>query len=185
MLGRLVPVTTPETSGAPPEPSTTTASTGSATPPRRLHRVREVDPTRRGLVLAWLAFTVTFGLLRLLTWLIRIDVGGFGNVEAGGVHLHHYVWGILILLVVGALGLLDRSPRWYGWMGVGYGVGAALVIDEAALLIDLRDVYWDSRGMISVGAALLIIGVVGTLLALTRPTEAERAEHEAAQDSGP
>ena len=70
-------------------------------------------------------------------------------------------------------------------MGVGYGVGAALVIDEAALLIDLRDVYWDSRGMISVGVALLIIGVVGTLLALTRPTDADRADHDTAQESAP
>ncbi|MCF6507916.1 hypothetical protein E9549_10950 [Blastococcus sp. MG754426] len=143
---------------------------------RRPHRLREVAATRRGYVLAWWGFTATFALLRLLTWLIRIDVdiAGLGDVSAGGVHIHHYVWGILLLAVIGFLGLGDRSPRVRTAMGLGYGIGLALVVDEAALLIQLEDVYWDTFGWVSVGLALLLIGVAGSVLALTRaPREPE------------
>ncbi|MFF1798042.1 hypothetical protein ACFVXQ_28170, partial [Kitasatospora sp. NPDC058263] len=90
---------------------------------------------------------------------------------AGGVHIHHYVWGILILMIVGALGLVERSPRWRTWMGLAYGIGAALVIDETANLIDLSDVYWQRTGGISIAVALLVIGLTGSILALTRRDE--------------
>ncbi|WP_326696016.1 hypothetical protein OG909_00975 [Streptomyces sp. NBC_01754] len=138
------------------------------TPSSRPRRLRDVSPGRRGLVLAWFAFTVTFGLMRLLTWLIHIDVAGVGDVSAGGVHIHHYVWGILLVLVVGAVSLVERSARLRLWLGVAYGVGAALIIDEAALLLSLEDVYWDDQGGLSIAVALIVIGVAGSLLALTR-----------------
>ncbi|WP_031081376.1 hypothetical protein [Streptomyces sp. NRRL WC-3549] len=137
-------------------------------PGGRPRRLRDVTPERRGLVLAWFGFTAAFGLMRLLTWLIHIDVAGVGDVSAGGVHIHHYVWGILLLLVVGAVGVVERSPRVRAWLGLGYGVGAALVVDEAALLLSLKDVYWDDEGGISIALALIVIGVAGSLLVLTR-----------------
>ncbi|WP_227025352.1 hypothetical protein [Streptomyces tsukubensis] len=126
---------------------------------------------RRGLVLARWGFTVMFGLLRLLTWLIHIDVAGVGDVSAGGLHIHHYVWGILLLLAVGAHGPVERSPRGRAWMGLAHGVAAALVVDEAALLVSLEDVYWDIEGGVSIALALLVIGLAGSLLALTRRDE--------------
>ncbi|MGY2067116.1 hypothetical protein [Blastococcus sp. SYSU DS0619] len=136
----------------------------------RPHRLREVLATRRGYVLAWWGFTATFALLRLLTWLIHVDVdiAGLGDVAVGGVHLHHYLWGILLLALIGFFGLGDRAPRVRTAMGLGYGIGLALVVDEAALLIQLEDVYWDTAGWISVGLAVLVIGVAGSVLALTR-----------------
>ncbi|MFJ4878260.1 hypothetical protein ACIP93_24030 [Streptomyces sp. NPDC088745] len=127
-----------------------------------------ITPERRGLVLAWWGFTVTFGGMRLLTWLIHIDMAGVGDVQAGGVHLHHYVWGILLLALVGAVGLVHRSARTRAWTGLAYGVGLALVVDEAALLISLEDVYWDTRGGISIALALALIAVAGSVLAFTR-----------------
>jgi hypothetical protein len=133
----------------------------------------DVHPTRRGLVLAWWSFTVTFAFLRLLTWLIRIHVAGLGNVSAGSVHLHHYVWGILLLIAVAIFGLVDREPRVRAWMGVALGIGLALIIDEAALLIELRDVYWSSFGAVSVAIALILIGALGSTLALTRAPRAD------------
>lgn len=133
--------------------------------PRRL---RDVHPTRRGLVVAWWSFTLTFAGLRLLTWLIRIHAAGLGNVSAGGVHLHHYVWGILLTVAVAIFGLVDRSPRARTWMGLALGIGAALIVDEAALLIELRDVYWTGFGAVSIAIAVIIIGVAGSTLALTR-----------------
>ncbi|WP_249522145.1 hypothetical protein [Modestobacter marinus] len=134
---------------------------------RRPHRLRDVVATRRGQVLAWWGFTVTFAVLRLVTWLIREDVAVLGDVAVGGTHLHHYLWGILLLALVGGLALGDRSPRARAALGLFFGIGLALVVDEAALLIQLEDVYWDTFGWVSVGLALLVIGVAGSILALT------------------
>ncbi|OAL16583.1 hypothetical protein A4V12_03900 [Streptomyces noursei] len=127
-----------------------------------------ISPERRGFVLAWWGFALTFGGMRLLTWLIHIDVAGVGDVQAGGVHLHHYVWGILLLVAVGAAGLVERSARARAWMGLAYGVGLALVVDEAALLISLEDVYWDTEGGVSIALAIAVIAVAGAVLAVTR-----------------
>lgn len=134
----------------------------------RIRTLSDVHPTRRGIVLAWFAFTATFAFLRLLTWAIHVHVRGFGNITAGGVHIHHYLWGILLLVIVGALGLVERDPSWHVWMGLLFGVGLALVVDEAALLIELKDVYWTGAGGVSVAIALILIGLVGSVLALTR-----------------
>lgn len=135
---------------------------------RRPRRYRDIHPTRRGLVLSWWSFTATFAGLRLLTWLIHIHVGGLGNVSAGGLHIHHFVWGILILAVVGTLGLVERSDSWRVWMGLAFGFGLALVVDEAALLVELKDVYWDRQGAASVAVAIVLIGIVGSVLVMTR-----------------
>jgi hypothetical protein len=133
----------------------------------RPRRLRDVEPTRRGLVLAWWGFTATFGGLRLLTWAIHIHVQGLGNVTAGGLHLHHYLYGIVLLAVVGLVGLTERSSRWHTWMGLAYGIGLALVVDEAAELIQLKDVYWSGQGGVSVAVAFSLIGVAGSVLAMT------------------
>ena len=120
-------------------------------------------------MLSWWGFTVTFAFLRFLTWIIHIDVGFIGDVQAGGVHLHHYLWGILVVMIVGAVAMwVDRSSPIHTWLGLFYGIGMALVIDEAALLLQLRDVYWDSSGGISIGLAILLIGIVGSILVFTR-----------------
>jgi hypothetical protein len=98
-------------------------------------------------------------------------VGGLGNVSAGSVHLHHYVWGILLLIGVAIFGLVDRAPRARVWMGLALGIGLALIVDEAALLIELRDVYWSGFGAVSVALAVIIIGLTGGVLAITRAPE--------------
>ena len=72
----------------------------------------------------------------------RWDVGHFANVSAGSVHLHHYLWGILLVVIVAFLGFVERSPTWRTAMGLAFGIGLALIVDELALLIDLKDVYW-------------------------------------------
>ena len=79
-----------------------------------------------------------------------------------GRHIHHLVWGILLLLVTGYGWLLqagtgDRGSRtWVGRvMSMAYGVGAALTLDEFALWLNLRDVYWEREGRSSFEALLL------------------------------
>ncbi|MGW7274565.1 hypothetical protein ACWGH5_29065 [Streptomyces sp. NPDC054864] len=114
--------------------------------------------------------------MRLLTWLIHIDVAGIGDVEAGGLHIHHYVWGIVLLAAVGAAGLVDRSARARAWMGLAYGVALALIVDEAALLISLEDVYWDTQGGVSIALAIAVIGIAGSVLAATRGRRASKED---------
>jgi hypothetical protein len=154
----------------------------------RPRRLTDVHPTRRGLVLAWWVFTATFGLLRLLTWLIHAHVEGLGNVSAGGVHLHHYLYGILLLGAVGLFGLFEHDDRWHAWLGACFGFGLALVVDEIALLVQLKDVYWDGRGGVSIAVAMILIGVCGSALVFTRsprhhPPDGDAAHAGDTQDS--
>ncbi|QGX08785.1 hypothetical protein EEW87_17110 [Janibacter melonis] len=134
----------------------------------RARRWAHVDPARRGLVLAWVGFTLTFALARLVTGVIKIGDQDTGDVVVGGVHLHHYLWGIAIVVAVAIYGLVDRSARTRSVMGAALGVGVALIVDEIALLVTLEDVYWTSEGWSSVAVAVIIIGVVGSALAATR-----------------
>ncbi|MET9324196.1 hypothetical protein ABZX75_29120 [Streptomyces sp. NPDC003038] len=158
-------------------PGRSDGHTGHPSPWLRL--LPGISPERRGFVLAWWGFAFTFGGMRLLTWLIHIDVAGMGDVQAGGVHLHHYVWGILLLAGVGAAGLVERSARAHAWMGLTYGVGLALVLDEAALLISLEDVYWDTEGGVSIALAIAVIAIAGSILAATRGRRASSGGRDA------
>ena len=101
-------------------------------------------------------------------WLRRRDAhsGGSGGIVIGGPHLHHYNLGILMLTAVGGVGVHGQEDsRRYPLTAAAYGVGAALVVDELALLLDLSDVYWAKEGRTSVDAAIGLIGVGGLLLA--------------------
>jgi hypothetical protein len=122
------------------------------------------------LFLASLGFLVTFGVIRLITYLIHIGVGPFRNVTtSGGLHIHHLVWGILILLLVGYVWLIEEGVG-SSWMAsvtaAAYGMAAALTLDEFALWLNLSDVYWERAGRLSVDvvfifAALLSVGIWG------------------------
>jgi len=127
---------------------------------RRAYR-EELGPGQRSALLSWLAFTGTFTGLRALTYSIRVGKGPFRNVSVGGEHLHHYMWGIGLLSGVGAVAVRgDEEHRRHPAVAVSYGSGLALIVDEFALLLDLRDVYWARQGRISID-----IGVGGIALA--------------------
>jgi len=134
-----------------------------------LYRFHFKDEARERLFLASVAFVVTFGIVRLITHAIRAGVGPFHNVSSGGLHIHHLVWGILILLVVGYVWLIEKAVG-SSWLAsttaIAFGVGAALTLDEFALLLNLRDVYWEEAGRASVDAvvifaSLLSVGIWG------------------------
>ena len=120
------------------------------------------------MVMSWVAFTATFLIARIVTGVIKLGNESTGDIQTKGIHLHHFLWGILCLAGVAFFGLVDRSEKARTWMGVALGVGLGLIIDEAALLITLKDVYWHSEGWISIGIAVVIISVAGTVLVCTR-----------------
>ena len=125
-----------------------------------------LDPCQRSALISWLAFTATFATVRGITYGIRAGRGPFRNLSLGGEHLHHYLWGIGLLAGVGAVAVRgDERLRQHPVVAVSYGSGLALIIDEFALLLDLRDVYWARQGRISVDLAVTGAAVAGSYFA--------------------
>lgn len=133
-----------------------------------LLRERIADRPRRRLFLASVSFFLTFATVRGMVFCIVHNIPPFHYVILDGRHIHHLVFGILILLSVG-----------YGWlcevgngsdsssilasslMSLLYGLGAALTLDEFALWLNLKDVYFVREGRSSIDAVVLF----GSLLA--------------------
>lgn len=127
------------------------------------------DRPRRRMFLASVSFLITFAGVRILVHLILWHVGPFQFVIVRGHHIHHLVWGILILLLVGYGWLLDlgRSHTPVSiflsrLMAVSYGAGAALTLDEFALWLNLQpNAYWSSAGRLSIDAVIIFGAMLG------------------------
>ena len=128
-----------------------------------LYRFHFKDEARERLFLASVAFLLTFAIVRVITYSIRAGVGPFHNVTSGTLHIHHLVFGILILLAVGYVWLIEQGvgSSWVASItAIAYGVGAALTLDEFALWLNLRDVYWEQAGRASVDAVLIFASLL-------------------------
>ncbi|WP_395573746.1 hypothetical protein [Streptomyces sp. BK79] len=125
-----------------------------------------MEPGKLPLLLALTAFVLTFVITRVITRLIRAGKGPFGNVESGGVHIHHVVPGV-VLTLAGGFGAVAGGRHGFGsaFAAVVFGVGAGLVLDEFALILHLDDVYWTEAGRKSVEAVVLTAALVGLVLA--------------------
>jgi hypothetical protein len=99
-------------------------------------------------------FLGAFALVRLSTWGIRDRWGPFHNVSIGGHHIHHFVPGILLAFGAGTAALLSDNDELEQRLAIPMGAGIGLTFDEAALLLDLRDVYWTREGLLSVQLSL-------------------------------
>jgi hypothetical protein len=117
-------------------------------------------------------FLGAFALVRLSTWGIRDSWWPFRNVSVGGRHIHHFVPGILIAFTSGTAALLTESDALEQRLAIPMGAGIGLTFDEAALLLDLRDVYWTREGLLSVqlsfGATAILSIAILTLRMLRR-----------------
>lgn len=115
------------------------------------------------------AFLLSWGFIRTSAHMIRAQVSWWpGTVETkGGTHIHHLVWGILLLLTTGYLGLsFDLGTPWIELVAIGFGIGMGLTLDEFALWLNLQDVYWSAKGRQSIDAVvvttcLLLITLLG------------------------
>ncbi len=146
-----------------------------------------VEGGRSGAFWLLISLTTTFLIVRGITRRIRsrepgdasaAEDGGhravLRDITVGGVHIHHQVYGIA--LVLGSAFLEFRfqpgSP-WVEVLGIAFGAGAALMLDEFALALYMRDVYWTAEGRASVNAVLLAL-LVGSLMVLaTSPLQLE------------
>jgi hypothetical protein len=109
---------------------------------------------REPLLLMIGASLVTFALTRLYTRVARVRRWGSGRV--GDVHVHHMVLGTVLVLLCGMLEIAFQ-PRDIGLdlLAVGFGVGAAFVLDEFALTVHVRDVYWTPEGRHSIEVTII------------------------------
>jgi hypothetical protein len=131
-----------------------------------------IHPGKQPLAVLFVAFVVTFLFIRLSVRMIRAQVSWWpGNVKAGGTHLHHMVFGIVFMLVAGAGGFspLGNNAPWAEIFSGLFGAGAALVLDEFALVLHLRDVYWSEQGRTSVDAVFLASAILGLMLVGVTP----------------
>jgi len=109
---------------------------------------------REPLLLMLTASLLTFAVTRLYTRVARVRRWRSGRV--GDVHLHHLVAGNILTLTCGMLELAFQ-PRDFGvdLLSIGFGIGAAFVLDEFALSVHLRDVYWTPEGRHSIEVSII------------------------------
>ncbi len=134
---------------------------------RRIYEARIAQTRRERLFLASVGFFTAVLVVRALTLAIHYNIGPFHDVSMRGRHIHHLVWGILLLLLSGYGWLLEvgtgreGSNLWVGrLMSLLYGVAAALTLDEFALWLNLSDVYWQREGRESFEAMALFGGLL-------------------------
>jgi hypothetical protein len=115
----------------------------------------------------FLGILVTFLITRTVTRLIRSGSGGagLGNIKIAGNHIHHQVFGILIIIGTGIV-LVSESPKGSALDAAAavFGIGVGLTVDEFALWLHLEDVYWAHEGRKSVDAIFCLLVITGTLI---------------------
>jgi hypothetical protein len=145
-----------------------------------------VDTGRSAAVFALVGFVVTYGITRWITRTIRARnenkpedageaAGGpVNDIYIGGVHIHHQVWGILLILTAGLLEFrFQPDAPWREVLAAAFGVGAALALDEFALWLHLEDVYWSEEGRKSIDAVMIATVFGLAMLVGTTPLGAD------------
>jgi len=127
-----------------------------------------VAEEKQGLFLVLVGFLLSFAFIRMSTRLMRspkVPWWPGSVVSESGVHVHHLVFGIVTMMIAGAIGftVLGDSP-WAEICAFAFGIGAGLTIDEFALWVYLEDVYWSEEGRVSIDATVIAVGFMGLIL---------------------
>jgi lysyl-tRNA synthetase, class II len=128
---------------------------------------------RAGLILL-ASMLLSFGFIRFSTRMIRAEVSWWpGNVSPGGLHIHHLVFGIVLMMLAGFLNFVIQpySP-WFEILAGVFGIGMGLTLDEFALWLYLDDVYWSEEGRSSVDAVVFAAIIGGGVIVGFVPLDA-------------
>ena len=139
-------------------------------------------PGKQSLFLLLASFILAFLFIRLSTRMIRAQVSWWpGNVSPGGLHIHHVIFGTAFVLIsgVGSFSPPGRDTPWREVCACLFGVGAALVLDEFALILHLEDVYWSEEGRASIDAVFLGVAIIGLIILYADPLGVKRADQRA------
>ena len=117
---------------------------------------------------------LSFGFIRFSTRMIRAEVSWWpGNVTPGGLHIHHLVFGIVLMMLSGFLSFVLQPPSpWFEILAGVFGVGTGLTLDEFALWLYLDDVYWSEEGRSSVDAVVFAAIIGGAVIVGFVPLDA-------------
>ena len=128
-------------------------------------------PDSRPALLAFVAFLGAFLFIRTSARLMRSPKVPWwpGSVTTGDLHIHHLVWGIVLMLVAGFISLMPIDSPWREIMAALFGVGAGLTLDEFALWLRLEDVYWAEEGRQSIDAVVIAATFGGLVLLVGSP----------------
>lgn len=126
-----------------------------------------VSSTRENVLVNMMtSFLVTFGITRAITHTIRVR-GGIGPIKnmktESGRHIHHFIPGAIISFAAGGIAIAFRPEGPDRYLAIPFGTGIALVLDEAALLLELEDVYWSEEGALSVRLVFTVLGLLGAI----------------------
>ena len=125
-------------------------------------------------------FLASFALIRLSTLGVRRKWRPFRDIRVGERHIHHFVPGILLAFTSGTVAMLTEDEALEEALAIPMGAGIGLTFDEAALLLDLRDVYWTRQGLLSVQLSLgatAILSIAILTLRILRRGERDPGEH--------
>ncbi|HQZ85469.1 MAG TPA: hypothetical protein PLB21_07545 [Actinomycetota bacterium] len=133
---------------------------------------------------ALLAFLTTWAVTRAITTVLHIrGAGGNGGIVIAGVHIHHAMFGLVVLLVMTVAWALAA-----GWTSttsqarlapILFGVAWALILDEVALIINLRDVYWtplEDESFLAVGVVAIVLAIPALIASPDPPAQAGREQ---------
>jgi hypothetical protein len=139
----------------------------SASQVRRIvHEGFEVSSARKNAMLTMeVAFVTTFAITRYITYTIRVRgrLGPIKNVSVGSRHIHHFVPGTILALGAGGASIASPNEQLDRWLAIPFGAGAALILDESALLLELQDVYWSEEGIVSLQIAFTAVTAIAAL----------------------
>lgn len=132
-----------------------------------------VDNGRLPLFFLLVSFLLAFLFIRFSVRMIRAEVSWWpGNVTPGGMHIHHVMFGLVMVLLSGLalVALADYDTPVANCILAGvFGVGSALMLDEFALILHLRDVYWAEEGRESIDAVFVAVAITGLYLLGVHP----------------
>jgi hypothetical protein len=141
------------------------------------------DAGREPAFLMLVAFILTLAGTRFYTRMARTR--GWGSAHVGDVHIHHLVPGLVMSLVAGGLAIgLELSELWIALLAIVFGAGAALVLDEFAMLLHLDDVYWTTEGRASIDACMAAVAFLGLAILATFPLPTDAGSDRLARTLG-
>lgn len=134
-----------------------------------LWRENVIDAGKLPLLMCLFAFVVTFIITRIIVRMIRAGKGPFKDNTVGGVHIHHVVPGLVLLIAGGVTAIGSEGEGWRIAGGVLFGMGLALVLDEFALVLHLEDVYWEQQGRLSVDVVFIVTAIMALIIVVGSP----------------
>jgi lysyl-tRNA synthetase class 2 len=143
------------------------------------------DAGREPAFMMLLAFILTLAGTRFYTRMARSR--GWGSAHVGGVHVHHLVPGLVMSLIAGGLAIgIRHQPNelWIALLAIVFGAGAALVLDEFAMLLHLDDVYWTTEGRASIDACMAAVAFLALAILATFPLPTDAGNDRLARTLG-